>query len=70
MSWLEDQVKKAKLTKAMTTIKLNPKGRLSEDTIAEAFRKARFDVKFGKDCVHVSPFDAVVNSMPMPQSNS
>lgn len=56
MSWLESQISKAKLSSGMTTIKLNPKGRLSEDTIAEHFRKARFEVQFGKDCVHVTPF--------------
>ena len=59
MSWLEDQVNKARGSKEMTTIKLAPGGRLSEDTIAEAFRKARFEVNFGKDCVHVTPYNLV-----------
>ena len=60
MSWLQNQIDKAKSAgQVMTTIKLAPKGRLSEDTIAEAFRKARFEVQFGKDCVHVTPYNAV-----------
>tara|TARA_R110000868_G_scaffold302173_1_gene562666 strand:+ start:118 stop:330 length:213 start_codon:yes stop_codon:yes gene_type:complete len=59
MRWLEDQVSKAKGNSGMTTIPINSKGRLSEDTIAEAFRKARFEVQFGKDCVHVTPYNAV-----------
>ena len=56
MSWLDSQVAKAKGSPNMTTIPINSKGRLSEDTIAEAFRKAKFEVQFGKDCVHVTPY--------------
>lgn len=56
MDWLQNQIDRAKGSSSMTTIPINSKGRLSEDTIAEAFRKARFEVQFGKDCVHVTPY--------------
>ena len=57
ISWLQNQIDKAKANgQNMTTIKLAKNGRLSEDTIADAFRKAKFDVNFGKDCVNVQPY--------------
>lgn len=57
MSWLESQISKAKLSREMTTIKLSKNGRLSPDTIAEHFRKAHFEVQFGKDdVIYVTPF--------------
>jgi hypothetical protein len=56
MEWLQNQVDKAKGSDGMTTIKLSKNGRLSEDTIADAFRKARFDVKFGDGVLYCSPY--------------
>tara|TARA_R110000868_G_scaffold16310_1_gene73453 strand:+ start:657 stop:863 length:207 start_codon:yes stop_codon:yes gene_type:complete len=57
LSWLDDQIAKAKSAgQNMTTIKVDPKGRLSVDTVAEAFRKAKFEVNCGENVVRVTPY--------------
>ena len=57
LSWLDSQIAKAKGSPNMTTIKLSKNGRLSPDTIAESFRKAKFEVQFGKDdVIYVTPY--------------
>lgn len=57
MDWLQNQIDRAKGSPNMTTIKLSKNGRLSPDTIAEHFRKAKFDVNFGNDdVIYVTPY--------------